>query len=245
MKRAFLKPTAIVVTAFLVVALLYLFLKHIFKGANPTVTAASEAVIVTAFVSLGAVLIQRFAETRMRREASLRPNKDELYRKFFLLWARIFDQVTPKTTPEVPETVEEANEQSMALLPELLLWASNDVIARWSEFRRFVMSREERLNRATSDPAERARLSAHLDPQYFLIFERLVVAVRKDLGHSPNGLASGDVLGLWINDLDSHFTPKVLQRWEKINKANSKQLAEYREDTASKFQINQFGVSES
>lgn len=241
-KRTSLKATALVIAALLAAALLYLLLKHIFRGADPTVTAASEAVIVTAFVSLGAVLIQRFAEQRMRKEVSLRPNKDELYKRFLLLWARVFDQVTPATTPGAPETTDEANAQLMALLPEFLLWASNDVIIRWSELRRYINSREDRLNRATSEPTERANLSAHLDPQYFLMFENLVVAVRNDLGHSPKGLEDGDVLGLWINDLDKTLTPKTLERWKKINKENLKQLTEHRENTAKNFQIDQFGV---
>jgi hypothetical protein len=244
MQRLSVRVFGVIVAVLVVVALLYLFIKEVFKGADPTVTAASEAAIATALVSLGAVLIQRLAEIRTRRESSLRPNKEKLYKEFLLLWAMILDQVTPATTPGVPATKDEANAQMMALLPDVQLWASNEVIVRWSEFRRYMTERVERINRYTDNQAERDALTAQVDPQYFLIFEKLILAVRKDLGHSPEGLGRGDVLGLWINDIDKFFTRKTLKRWKEQNKENRRNLIESREHVANNFTVDQFGVAE-
>jgi uncharacterized membrane protein YqiK len=43
MQRLSVRVFGVIVAVLVVVALLYLFIKEVFKGADPTVTAASEA----------------------------------------------------------------------------------------------------------------------------------------------------------------------------------------------------------
>jgi hypothetical protein len=40
-------------------------------------------------------------------------------------------------------------------------------------------------------------------------YEALLRAIRRDLGHSDKGLKQGDLLKLFINDLDDEAPPKT------------------------------------
>ena len=41
-----------------------------------------------------------------------------------------------------------------------------------------------------------------------LLYEKLILAIRRDLGHNNKGLKTGDVLALFVNDIDQHLTTK-------------------------------------
>lgn len=70
--------------------------------------------------------------------------------------------------------------------PSFMVWGSDDVLAAWSRFRRLS------ITAMSKDPAES-----------LWAFEDLILAIRKDLGHSNRGLTRGVVLGLFVNDIDS------------------------------------------
>jgi len=73
--------------------------------------------------------------------------------------------------------------------PKLVTWASDDVIRAWTKFRKF----------AIRNSGENIEL--------MFLFEEILKAVRQDLGHKSNNLEKGDLLGLFINDIDD-FLPR-------------------------------------
>ena len=41
-----------------------------------------------------------------------------------------------------------------------------------------------------------------------LLYESLILAIRKDLGHKNKGLVAGDILALFLNDIEEHLPKK-------------------------------------
>ena len=70
---------------------------------------------------------------------------------------------------------------------KLMLWGSPDVIRAWSGVRR--------TDWESVDSTEA-----------MLIYARVLVAIREDLGHTRN-LDMRDLLGVTINDIDEHLPP--------------------------------------
>ncbi|MCW2835346.1 MAG: hypothetical protein JWN68_3299 [Nocardioides sp.] len=73
------------------------------------------------------------------------------------------------------------------ITPQLMIWASNDVVVKWSRFRRGG--------------------DKHPPMEYMFMMEELLTAIRKDLGHS-GAITKGDLLGLYVNDIDEHLPSK-------------------------------------
>jgi hypothetical protein len=40
------------------------------------------------------------------------------------------------------------------------------------------------------------------------LYEALIFSIRRDLGHRNKGLVTGDILALFVNDIDQHLPPK-------------------------------------
>lgn len=50
------------------------------------------------------------------------------------------------------------------------------------------------------------------DPTAVLAYERLLRAIRKDLGHDDSLMPEGDLLRVFVNDIDEHLPPRGV-RW--------------------------------
>lgn len=69
----------------------------------------------------------------------------------------------------------------------ILIWGSDDVVAEWSNFRS-------------------KSISGFQNPEQILFeVENLLLAIRKDLGHSNKGLTKGKLLGVFVNDIDKYI----------------------------------------
>jgi hypothetical protein len=72
------------------------------------------------------------------------------------------------------------------MLPEMIFWASDTDLVEWSRLRRVTI---------TASPEQQ---------QFNLLrFEKVLLAIRRDLGHKNKGITTGDLLGLWVNDIDA------------------------------------------
>lgn len=77
----------------------------------------------------------------------------------------------------------------------LLMSGSDDVIKAWVDFQR-AWARAHPAGQADDDT---------VDIQSMLAFETVLRAIRKELGHSNSDLAPGDLLRVYINDLDQYL----------------------------------------
>lgn len=150
-----------------------------FSTLDPQLAAALAIAAATVIV----VPITRWFERRRLREEPLQSRKVDVYERFI---TGFLDNFFDQRRGGINET--KMAEFFFSITPDLTIWASDDVLASWSRMRRSWIFGE-----GTQQPPE-VRL---------LGLEDLFLAIRRDLGHSNRGLEPGDVLGLWINDLDA------------------------------------------
>lgn len=150
-----------------------------FGGLDPQFSAALALAAATVIV----VPITRWFERRRLREEPLQSRKVDVYERFI---KGFLDNFFDERRGGIQQA--KMAEFFFAITPDLTIWASDDVLSNWSRMRRSWASSD-----GTQPPPE-VRL---------LDLEDLFLAVRRDLGHSNKGLKPGDVLGLWVNDLDA------------------------------------------
>jgi hypothetical protein len=90
------------------------------------------------------------------------------------------------------------------ITPKLILWASDEVMKEWAEFRTYSQRAEQ-----TNKPLG-----------ILLQTESLLYAIRRDLGYSGKSLYQGDLLSAFINDIHQEMqklgvTSKPLHRTYK------------------------------
>jgi hypothetical protein len=69
----------------------------------------------------------------------------------------------------------------------LILWGSEDVIKSYRDFRMFFMQRKP---------------NGPLSIEEVNLLENLLLTIRKDMGHKNKNFQQGDILSLFINDID-------------------------------------------
>lgn len=147
-----------------------------FASLDPQVSAALAVAGATVIV----VPITRWFERRRLREEPLQTRKVDVYERFIRGFLdNFFDQ--RRGGMDQAKLLAFMSD----VTPDLTIWASDDVLARWSRLRRRWAAGEH------SPEASEALQE----------LEALFLAIRQDLGHGNKGLEPGDVLGLWINDI--------------------------------------------
>lgn len=155
----------------------------------------------TVFVSVFSAVWARKSEKAQAIEQQIREKKTPVYEKFIgiafdIIWAgrnqTNQEQNDPSqrkqqgesTKGKTPNPVERLQE----LTPDLIIWGTDEVIASWVEFRKVA-----------------ANPNKYKPMEIMLVFEAFMSAIRKDLGHSDNLLKKGDLLKIFINDIDKHL----------------------------------------
>ncbi|WP_260634942.1 hypothetical protein [Streptomyces angustmyceticus] len=153
--------------------------RQIFHGVNPTVSAAAVAAMSTVAVAVATLVIGRYFERRAAVETEIRSSKIPVYSRLMesLLRMILRGDAAASSTEEMVEELRE-------ITPQLIAWASDDVLVEWSRFKRSIAE-------ASTDSE---RESALFD------LEKLLMAIRRDYGHKGRTVKEGDLLGLFIND---------------------------------------------
>lgn len=151
-----------------------------FDGVDPSVSATVVAAATTVFVSVLSVMLARFYERRQKIELEIRERKVPVYQKMV---EGLVDGVMNASKGDTRELEALVN----SLTPQLITWASDDVIKAWKAFKLYSGTE-------SSDPI-----------QVMFEFEKVLQAVRIDLGHKRGDLAKGDLLGLFVSDIHKHL----------------------------------------
>ncbi|MGI9054646.1 MAG: hypothetical protein ACR2F2_02455, partial [Pyrinomonadaceae bacterium] len=69
---------------------------------------------------------------------------------------------------------------------KMLVWGDDNVIKAWVDFKKNVVNEEFQY-------------------QPLFLIENVLLSIRADMGHSNKGLKRGDLLTLFINDMDKAF----------------------------------------
>jgi len=171
-------------------------LSWFFDGVDSTISAAIVAAAATTIVSVLGVTLGRYFERRDRIEVELRQRKTVIYMEFVEGLMAMFLNGSENPNPQPRGRGSREPEFDLVafftkMTPQLMIWASNDVVSNWSQFRRV----------GENAPPSKSMFR----------LESLLLAIRKDLGHSGE-MPKGDLLGTFINDIDDVLAEIASQR---------------------------------
>jgi hypothetical protein len=182
-------PLAIGLVVLAAVALWFLvrFLWATFTGLQKEVAAALVAGSATILVSVISVIATRYYERKRIIDQQLRERKMPMYEKFIDFWMRY---MLAENLGKPQATESELQDFIVDFTKELLVWGSDEVVSEWSRFRRTLS------NMTSPDEVSTAMLFQ---------FERMLLSMRREFGHTNRKLKTGDILGLYINDIDEYL----------------------------------------
>jgi hypothetical protein len=149
---------------------------------DKSVVAAIVITCGTVVVSVITVVVGRILEKRALIEKEHREQKIPIYMELLgFLFRFLMGEKTGRTPSEkeVLEFVELFNQKFM-------VWGSDSVLKSWVEYRKHF---------ASGEPSDTKTA--------MLLLEKLIREIRRDLGHKNRNLVPGDILSLFINDIDA------------------------------------------
>lgn len=159
--------------------------KQIFHGVDPTVAAASVGAMSTIIVAVATLVIGRYVERRKAIEAEIRASKIPVYSRLVGgLMSTILNGASQDNAEQIANLLRDVT-------PDLVTWASDDVLIAWARFKREVQ-------RSAAEDA-------------VFEFEKLLLAIRRDYGHSGSKVTEGQLLALFINDVDEQLARRRAQ----------------------------------
>lgn len=160
------------------------------------VAGAAIGAAATVLVSIVALFIGRRLERNREVELSAREKRIPIYEDFVDFWFRLL--YSERTGEDAP-TSEEMMRAMVDFTRASTVWASDEVIRKWGEARR-------RLGALDSLAATANDNALNPDaPTALFIFEEFLLAIRKDTGYPRTALKKGDLLGMFINDIDTYL----------------------------------------
>ncbi len=157
----------------------------VFAGLQKEVAAAIIVASATILVSVLSVVVGKYYERKRSIEQELRQKKIPMYEEFIRFW---FDLFMSEKLTGAPMNEKKMLEYFNTFTQKLMVWGSDEVVGIWSNYRRAFVT--------TSPPTD----AFHS----MLEFEELLSAIRKDMGHRNKNLKKGDLLGLFINDIQKY-----------------------------------------
>lgn len=156
----------------------------IFSTINSTLAAGMIAASATIIVSLISVLVSKHLDRKALIYNQLREKKVPTYVKIIEFIFRItFAEKLGKPSPTEREMIE----FFAGITQEIVIWGSDEMLNAFYIFR------------MSSIDSSKEKSEANLYNTLYAV-EDLLLAIRKDLGHSNHNISRGKVLGLFIND---------------------------------------------
>ncbi|WP_430109287.1 hypothetical protein [Paenibacillus sp. B1-33] len=174
----------IILLSFGILWYLISLLFSVFKGLQKEVAAALIAASATIVVSVLSVVVAKYYEKKRAIEQEHRNKKIPMYEEFVEF---LFKILMNKKLEGEPLTEQEMLKFMSAFTQKLLVWGSDDVVLHWSKYR--MMSINDK-----SDAMEN-----------MFQMEELLYAIRRDTGHKNKKHKKGDILKLFINDIDKYL----------------------------------------
>lgn len=159
---------------------------------------------ITAIVSVTVVVIGKYYDKRREIEQQQRSQKITFYSEFLKSWFSLLDKYTEGVSVDDTSLIKEMKAFTLNASWNLILWAGNDVVQEYLNFRKFICLPKEQLDK--------------IDGSVMLLqFENIIFEIRKELGHrniGNNKLDQLDFISLYTNDVDISLRPRL----DSINK---------------------------
>ncbi|MCF2498353.1 hypothetical protein [Dyadobacter chenhuakuii] len=169
------------------ICLLVLFWWVTVKAISDNIGAVNPNIVV-ATIAAFATLIGYFVNRRFERikiiEQQIREKKIPVYEDFISFVIRMMIGKESVSEDELLTFISEFNQKS-------IVWLSDESIIAYSEW-------IQNLRTGTEDKTVENTV------QNLVNFEDLLLQFRKDIGHSNDYLVKGDILRIFINDLDKY-----------------------------------------
>ncbi len=153
----------------------------IHRASAPLIAAAGTIVASVIAITLG-----NYFASRLKIDEANRSKKIPVYEDLLNFMFKLFD--APRTGKTIVEN--EVAEFVLAFNQRLMVWGGDIVVAAFVKWRRYI----------TNADAVKAR-----PHEGIFLYEDLILAIRRDLGHRNKGLATGDILAIFVNDVDSNL----------------------------------------
>jgi hypothetical protein len=148
-------------------------------------------VILTVFGTL--LTIGNNIQTQIRNEQ--REYKVKIYEDITHFF---FEIIFATKLGKTPKTEEEITTFLIDITPKLVMWGSDNVLKSFKDFR--------------SCAGKNASDSYASSINAILIFEQMLLHIRKDLGHSNQNLKTCSILGIFVNDIDEFIETAIQER---------------------------------
>ena len=142
------------------------------------IVAAGGTIVVSVF---SLVTSKRFEAMAVVRQ-ELRREKTPIYKSIV---STLFKVQFAEKIGEKPPTEQDLMKFFATVTEQLVVWGSDEVV---QEFRAFRMG----------------SIKGAKPIEIMFQYEKILSAIRKDLGHKNRGFKRGTLLGMWVNDIDSH-----------------------------------------
>ena len=152
---------------------------------NPNVAASVIAACATVLMATISVLLSKHFEIQKLVFKEHRDKKIPIYEDLISFFFRVMFQSKkgkPLSQSEMLRFFED-------FVKKVTVWGSDDVVKAFGDFKRQAPNIQ-----AGASPKEIIFLS-----------EKLLFAIRRDLGHKNKNLKQGDLLSLFITDIDQHL----------------------------------------
>ncbi|EIU6780259.1 hypothetical protein L5155_004554 [Vibrio parahaemolyticus] len=162
------------------------FIWQLFSTVEPALGAALVAASATVLVSVLSVLLSKKSESKALIASQLREKKVPVYEKIV---SHIFLITFADKLGKQPPTEEENIKFFANTTTELIIWGSKEIVDAFGDFRFQIM-----------------KITEDTDPKVVMAsVEDLLLAIRKDLGHNHPNFKRGQLLRLYINDIEEYI----------------------------------------
>lgn len=161
------------------------------RSLDSEVAAAVITASATVTVSVVVIVLGRYFEKKRELEVHAREKKIPLYEEFIDFWFRV---LYAEKMGDQPPTEKELLRAMVDFTRRSTVWASDEVIRKW---------REVRLQYVALGVQSQIQSAASIAALFG--FEEMLMEMRKDTGHPRTRLARGDLLGLFIDDIDTYL----------------------------------------
>jgi len=158
---------------------------RVFTSLDSDIAVAIIAAAATVFVSVLSIVLGKVYEARSLVQKEHREKKVPVYEDLMQFMFRIL--MSGKTGESVSE--KEMMDFMVNFNQRIMVWGSDEVLASWVAWRKGAVSGSEPL-------------------RLMFRYEELILAIRRDLGHGNKKLSTGDILSLFVNDIDDHLPQK-------------------------------------
>jgi len=162
-------------------------------GMSTEARAAILAALATPIVAILSVVATHFYARKREIAAAQLARKTEFYGDFLEEYFELLTSLTGKKGTKPSKTAADELQRKMLdhaskTARRLILWGG------WKTIQCYLAMRNLAAETPEGEPS---------NPNIMLRFEDLLHAIRKELGHPNRGLARGDLLRLFITDIDS------------------------------------------